>query len=472
MEPLRLINPESPPRRSDALSVSVAYVSDAEHLINHARYTQHHRQIGDTTLNTNLTMLSSPPRMPDLSRRSNSPGKRQGKKTLAAVIGAAAILGGVLVPTVASADPGGCEDLFVLGARGSGEAQDDRGGLGSTTIGPFVDSLRAALPATVSFRAGGLAYPATAIPALIGGGADATQNYDASITEGGTYAARVLDAQVAACPNQRFILAGYSQGADAIGNLLERRPDFYPRIAWVALFGDPRFDSGTTSSVGALRGTAGEGRGISGIARLVPPPLVGRFTSACLDADIVCLGAIPGNNVATHLEYVSSGTTVRIADEAAQKVLAAPPPPPPPARVPGLQGDRLLPGQYLLRGDYLQSANGECRLALKVDGMLELKSFSDTYRGAILWFPTVSGSNGFKVPPEATSATMQTDGSFVLEAGRLEEAPTLVWYDDQRKGQVAGTVAVLQDDCNFVGYAPDGRVMFSSFDRPAFPVIH
>jgi hypothetical protein len=358
-----------------------------------------------------------------------------------------------MAPSAAAA-PGTCEDFFVVGARGSGEAQDERGGFG-IAIEPFVTDLRAALAGAAAVGAEAVTYPALSIPDLLsigGTGGDpgaATESYDASVAQGGVAGADILDRQAAACPDQKFVLAGYSQGADVIGNVIGRRPGLYGRIAAVALFGDPRFDPATSAP---SDGGATSGRGIAGIARVIPPELADRYRTVCLANDIVCQGVGEGNSPGRHLLYAELGLTAQIATETAQRLRAAAPgpQPPPPTRTAGAQGDRLPPGQFLLRGDYLQSPNGAYRLVLQADGNLVTYRTTDN---------TVAWTTG---QPGGTRAVMQADGGFVVESGRLEEAPTALWFDPYRRGLVAGTTAVLQDDGNFVGTAPDGQVTFAS----------
>lgn len=49
-----------------------------------------------------------------------------------------------------------------------------------------------------------------------------------------------LNAQSVQCPNQRFALVGYSQGAEVMHRAAERfSTSLYPKILAIAMFGDP-----------------------------------------------------------------------------------------------------------------------------------------------------------------------------------------------------------------------------------------
>ncbi|WP_212747210.1 cutinase family protein [Streptomyces montanus] len=69
--------------------------------------------------------------------------------------------------------------------------------------------------------------------------------------------------QAIRCPEQRFVLAGYSQGAWVLGDALadSRLEPFYDRIDTVLLFGDPMFDPNSPAAQRTLPGQTGPGAG-------------------------------------------------------------------------------------------------------------------------------------------------------------------------------------------------------------------
>ncbi|WP_069166917.1 cutinase family protein [Nocardia altamirensis] len=132
-----------------------------------------------------------------------------------------------------------CAAVDVVVARGTQEP----GFLGSAIGDPVFDTIRQALPVSVSaYRVN---YPADLLdPSSIGRG---TSDMTAHVMW-----------QSAVCPDQRFILVGYSQGAVVTHGVLGTGPaaglggistlpfEYESRVAAVLLFGDPLLVNGTT----------------------------------------------------------------------------------------------------------------------------------------------------------------------------------------------------------------------------------
>jgi cutinase len=158
-------------------------------------------------------------------------------------------------------DSGGCADVLLLAARGTGEPG---------TLGVVVgDPLRRALHERVgSASAAPVDYPAATI----------TLN---GILRGAENVVDELTRQAEACPDQQFALAGYSQGAMVIlTSLNDLPPDLADRVAAVVLFGNPLRARGT-----------GE--------------FVDRTMDICATGDEICHGG-PGNGTGFgHLSYTS-----------------------------------------------------------------------------------------------------------------------------------------------------------------------
>ncbi|TGZ81845.1 hypothetical protein EX30DRAFT_235070 [Ascodesmis nigricans] len=112
---------------------------------------------------------------------------------------------------------GNCPPLEIIFARGTTEPQ----GLG--TLGaPLQREVNALIPGTTATA---VVYPASA-------------NFMASASQGSTWATDYLNKQAAACPQTKFVLGGYSQGAMVVHGV---NPDasVKDRIVAVAVFGDP-----------------------------------------------------------------------------------------------------------------------------------------------------------------------------------------------------------------------------------------
>ena len=176
-------------------------------------------------------------------------------KATALAIGISVVLVSMLVPTASNADPlaPSCTTVEGVFARGSGQAP------GEGEAVRFRDQLekRVKAPLTQNYyelgseSVAGHKYPAVPVK----GSVTAIQTAaDAKFSSGGafTYGASVnagvdeLDAYIeqrlAKCPTTLFILGGYSQGAQVIGETYVERltPTERGRVVFSALFGDPK----------------------------------------------------------------------------------------------------------------------------------------------------------------------------------------------------------------------------------------
>lgn len=139
-----------------------------------------------------------------------------------------------------------------------------------------------------------------------------------------------IELAVKACPNQRLVLAGYSQGAWVLGDVLGRLSlQAQQRIAAVALFGDPLFVRSPPTTVGGAPSRVGV------LATQAPrtPYIPARFgaltRSYCRIHDPVCnyqkrylaLCSLPFNlgSACEHFHYADAGEEV---DDAAVFVVA------------------------------------------------------------------------------------------------------------------------------------------------------
>jgi cutinase len=195
---------------------------------------------------------------------------------------AAALLGGVLMATAAPASAhsgptaaAACTDIDVPVARGTGEP----GTLGLIVGDPVYRALQRRITGrtTSAYRVN---YPASLAPG--------------SASQGNADLVQHVTRQAAACPNQRFILVGYSQGANVVDNsigissqgalvggpIVATIPaSLQPRIAAILLFGNP----------------------IRAIGRSVTGPYASRTLDLCAAGDPVCQPG--GTNVLAHLSY-------------------------------------------------------------------------------------------------------------------------------------------------------------------------
>ncbi|MFI5838738.1 cutinase family protein [Catenuloplanes sp. NPDC051500] len=203
----------------------------------------------------------------------------KGKK-LAVVLAGALIVGGGVVAgpyAFAAVAPGNaCADVEIIGARGTTE----RPGLG-IVLTPLADRMTREIPETV--RTTALDYPANF-------------NYTASVRAGVAELKDDLAATAAECEDTRFVLMGYSQGADVVGDTLAGLDDeLAGKVASVLLFGDPSFTRGEDFNV-----TDGTRQGVfpRGAGRL--DEFADRIQSYCNRNDRFCQS---GTSLAAHLNY-------------------------------------------------------------------------------------------------------------------------------------------------------------------------
>ncbi|MEV6275951.1 cutinase family protein [Nocardia sp. NPDC051832] len=206
---------------------------------------------------------------------------------LSAGVLAAALLTPAPLSAVAQAEPG-CTDAQLIMARGTDfddglffAAPD---AIPDYKVGePLYAALRAADPER-SWSQYNVAYPAD----LVGARGVPIGNQDL---------VGHLRAQAAACPDQVFVLAGYSQGANVVGNsigmdsssasvggpvALTVPAELEPRVRAVLLFGSPMHAEG----------------------KQVPEPYAARSRDFCEPGDPVCNGfTAPGTDFEAHTNY-------------------------------------------------------------------------------------------------------------------------------------------------------------------------
>jgi hypothetical protein len=171
----------------------------------------------------------------------------------------------------------------------------------------FFVSLRV-LIGTGAVKGYGVQYPAvnvaspTGVAALLhlGGG------YTNSVRVGANDVLARIHARHARCGEQtKFILAGYSQGAQVMGDIL-KHGDIVKYIAAVALFGDPYFNADSWSSRGGFDSSE---YGVFGPRPEWPSSLYGSVFSYCHWHDIIC-----NETVRNHVWGTDRDVYVRSAD--------------------------------------------------------------------------------------------------------------------------------------------------------------
>jgi hypothetical protein len=214
-----------------------------------------------------------------------------------------------------------CGDLKFFGARGSGQASDDHGGYGPE-IASTLTSVKSLLPAGTTLQDEALDYPAIGVhwwdPSYY------TADYQASERAGFETLQFDVRQYIRNCPTKRVILAGYSQGADVVGDtFLSLSPDEATHIAAVIMFGDPKFNPAKSQNrvdqgdyTYPWAGIEGPQTGLRTIPKQ-PQDWQPYVHSWCSKLDVVCNYNAP--NIAAcltnsplfcgHLQYVGLGWT-------------------------------------------------------------------------------------------------------------------------------------------------------------------
>lgn len=233
---------------------------------------------------------------------------------------AAALLGQasatVGVPSTASpatTERAECDDVLFIGARGSGQSQDSYGGFGREVNRVWLGALDGLDPAATgerTVRRYGLPYPAYGTELLyhplevVAGG---PQLYFSGLRQGASRVKAELVGAANDCPDQRFILSGYSQGALAIHVALvemaaSSNAHLLDRVDGAILIADPARNANTAA---VLAGNAP--RSSQGLTQHVPllgwatPDLPRRVapvtTQVCTAGDLVCAPASQITNI-------------------------------------------------------------------------------------------------------------------------------------------------------------------------------
>jgi hypothetical protein len=182
-----------------------------------------------------------------------------------------------------------------------------------------------------------LSYPAVAIDtakavgALLSGGS--AFSYGESERTGVAGLKQYVSEQSGKCPEMRFVLAGYSQGAQVVADSLTSLDK--SKIVYVALFGEPKLylPEGFGVEPAACRG-----EGISPYnvwapncytyvgslrerAPYHPNELIGRVGLWCNNHDFVCGSTMNFNDLSGHLEYATNGRIGEGAGKIVDKIV-------------------------------------------------------------------------------------------------------------------------------------------------------
>ena len=223
------------------------------------------------------------------------------KRSLLSVLVGLALLGAALAasPISARADSG-CAKYELIGLRGSSEpdeAATRRMGVPVNRLYEEILSL-GGLKGTDDVVAHGIGLPEYAAVSVKGGWREninglgaglhigALGAYTESVEKGTKAVLDYVEKRKGECAATKFILAGYSQGAQAVGRALETMPTANRSlVAASVLFGDPYFRPSSASTRGDFQTNHG---GAIGIRSEWPSQYSGKVFSYCHFADPIC----------------------------------------------------------------------------------------------------------------------------------------------------------------------------------------
>lgn len=214
-----------------------------------------------------------------------------------------------------------CPKLQFVGVRGSGETNNSAGGYGDT-VAAIKDRIKVS-----GMRSDFIDYPSINVEPWR---APYPAEYMNSVAAGETAFASFVSNFILACPQTYIIAAGYSQGAEVIGNVIQNWATDSTKakhIAAVILIGDPLFNPNQLSvDAGDYDpNLAGIGQLMGNQLRSIPAGFTPHLRSYCTKGDPVC-NYSPGNAVrcapgvpgCPHLAYVSLRWTDKAASWAVQ----------------------------------------------------------------------------------------------------------------------------------------------------------
>jgi hypothetical protein len=192
-----------------------------------------------------------------------------------------------------SASLPGCANLLLIGVRGSGESSTLDHGLGAT-LADLYHRLTSNHP-TLGTAVYGLPYAAR------------TTSAD-TVAEASRRLATIVGQRHQQCPNERLILAGFSLGAEILGDALQNPGK--PSIVAAAVLADPRFNPADTATAGGTFEPRYHGD------RPRPPyasQLTSRIRSYCRNHDAICQSGDPAADKAEHGRYAPQQTCQALA---------------------------------------------------------------------------------------------------------------------------------------------------------------
>ncbi len=238
-----------------------------------------------------------------------------------------------------------CKDILFVGARGSGEAGPGKPGwvptsanplgFGSTVLSAY-NQLKAKIGSKYTIEPISADYPANSVFSL----PLAADKYFGGLSQGENVVINYLINRTATCPNEQIVLAGYSQGAMVMHDVLHELEntnsgnEVLARLDAAILIGDgDRVPHDNVQYFGSMH-QGHEGIGLAWTSQSgatttkFPETLAGRVYEVCNRGDPVCDEPAATITTYVHFQYPGSAALSEATDSAADSVLSTPVPTP------------------------------------------------------------------------------------------------------------------------------------------------
>jgi hypothetical protein len=204
-----------------------------------------------------------------------------------------------------------CDDVLSIHLRGSGQNDNIDVSNSQPEAITFFNELKNKMGQDISIRTESMNYPAWKTNmqfmwAEFDPGNKNNDGYFMSKNTGTTMLKDRLEIAHAACPNQRIVVSGYSQGSHAIGDALKDIPEnIQNQIDYIGLFGDPRFNPDSYAARGNFKKKEYFGRsgGILEVRDEFAESYRGKINSFCLHDDGICENRYSKIKHGKHGEY-------------------------------------------------------------------------------------------------------------------------------------------------------------------------
>ncbi|EGG04093.1 family 5 carbohydrate esterase [Melampsora larici-populina 98AG31] len=199
----------------------------------------------------------------------------------------------VLIAKPLVAGGSACNTYTIISARGTGETQ-------ARPIGNrgFINGVLAAVPGGANHE---VVYPASA-------------DFTGGPIQGAAEANSFLTQQKSQCPEQTYVLIGYSQGAMVVTQTMRSLSISPDSVVAIVMYGNPFFTSGAPQNMCAAK----TGSGIASATGITMPAQFSSITfDCCLKGDEVCQTF---GSIIPHLSYPGSSSEKAAIDFAVARL--------------------------------------------------------------------------------------------------------------------------------------------------------